>query len=49
MQSLLSQPGATLIATRSEARMLRRQTLTDAGAEILLLDADGKDGELAMR
>jgi diaminohydroxyphosphoribosylaminopyrimidine deaminase/5-amino-6-(5-phosphoribosylamino)uracil reductase len=44
--ALLRESGATLIATRSDDHAAR-QTLTDAGAEILLLSIDGKDGELA--
>lgn len=44
--ALLHESGATLIATRSDDHAAR-QTLMDAGAEILLLGADGKDGELA--
>ena len=44
--SLLTQPGATLIATRSHQQDARH-SLMDHGAEILSLDDDG-DGELAM-
>jgi diaminohydroxyphosphoribosylaminopyrimidine deaminase/5-amino-6-(5-phosphoribosylamino)uracil reductase len=45
--SLLSQPGTTLIATRSERRDVR-QALMDNGAEILSLIGRDAGGELAM-
>ena len=43
--ALLRESGATLIATHSDDHAAR-QTLMDAGAEILSLSAEGKDGEL---
>jgi len=45
--SLLSEPGATLIATRSQRRDVR-QALIDKGAQILSLNDGDGSGELAM-